>query len=176
MFGVFWGHVDEAYLHSSHPPFLPTREWYRRNFAITLLMARVTLHNMWKAISERRSRKKNNTPNTWCRKKFLRSLGSCLFFLFLFFCSVLLTWLSRNWETAAFTAGYGAGFMLDFSQTDRERNRIVYSISQWFVRQGESLHNCPNAECFHALDLSDSWIQLFNVSLHCAILSYYTLL
>lgn len=40
------------------------KEWYRRNFTITLLMARVTLHNFWRAISERKGSKKTNTPNT----------------------------------------------------------------------------------------------------------------
>ncbi|XP_030299681.1 cytochrome c oxidase assembly factor 8 [Sparus aurata] len=40
------------------------KEWYRRNFTITLLMARVALNNMWKTVSDRFSRKKNNTPNT----------------------------------------------------------------------------------------------------------------
>ncbi|XP_075883756.1 cytochrome c oxidase assembly factor 8 isoform X2 [Nelusetta ayraudi] len=40
------------------------KEWYRRNFTITMLMARVTLHNMWRAITERKGSKNNNTPNT----------------------------------------------------------------------------------------------------------------
>lgn len=40
------------------------KEWYRRNFTITMLMARVALHNMWRAISERKGSKNNNTPNT----------------------------------------------------------------------------------------------------------------
>ncbi|XP_035530418.1 cytochrome c oxidase assembly factor 8, partial [Morone saxatilis] len=35
-------------------------EWYRRNFTITLLMARVALNNMWKTVTDRRSGKKNN--------------------------------------------------------------------------------------------------------------------
>ncbi|XP_073339047.1 cytochrome c oxidase assembly factor 8 [Pagrus major] len=40
------------------------KEWYRRNFTITLLMARVALNNMWKTVSDRYSRKKNSTPTT----------------------------------------------------------------------------------------------------------------
>ncbi|XP_050933980.1 cytochrome c oxidase assembly factor 8 [Lates calcarifer] len=40
------------------------KEWYRRNFTITLLMARVALNNMWRTVTVRNSRKKNNTPNT----------------------------------------------------------------------------------------------------------------
>lgn len=40
------------------------KEWYRRNFTITMLMARVALHNMWRAISEWKGSKNNNTPNT----------------------------------------------------------------------------------------------------------------
>ncbi|KAM8737182.1 cytochrome c oxidase assembly factor 8 [Acanthopagrus schlegelii] len=40
------------------------KEWYRRNFTITLLMARVALNNMWKTVSDRYSRKKNSTPNS----------------------------------------------------------------------------------------------------------------
>ncbi|XP_068573662.1 cytochrome c oxidase assembly factor 8 [Cebidichthys violaceus] len=35
------------------------REWYRRNFTITLLMARVTLKNMWRTVTERYNSKKN---------------------------------------------------------------------------------------------------------------------
>ncbi|XP_044022223.1 cytochrome c oxidase assembly factor 8 [Siniperca chuatsi] len=37
-------------------------EWYRRNFAITVLMARVALKNMWKTVTDRHSSKKNSTP------------------------------------------------------------------------------------------------------------------
>ncbi|XP_042356986.1 cytochrome c oxidase assembly factor 8 [Plectropomus leopardus] len=40
------------------------KEWYRRNFTITLLMARVALKNMWRTISERQNSKKDNTPPT----------------------------------------------------------------------------------------------------------------
>ncbi|TKS87219.1 Apoptogenic protein 1, mitochondrial [Collichthys lucidus] len=40
------------------------REWYRRNFTITLLMARVALNNMWKTVTDRRGRKKSSTPTT----------------------------------------------------------------------------------------------------------------
>lgn len=36
------------------------KEWYRRNFSITLLMARVALQNMWKTVQQRSS-KKNKT-------------------------------------------------------------------------------------------------------------------
>lgn len=35
------------------------KEWYRRNFTITLLMARVALNNMWKSVS-----RKSSTPTT----------------------------------------------------------------------------------------------------------------
>lgn len=38
------------------------KEWYRRNFSITLLMARVALNNMWKSVSDRHSSRKSNTP------------------------------------------------------------------------------------------------------------------
>ncbi|KAM9340773.1 cytochrome c oxidase assembly factor 8 [Symphorus nematophorus] len=39
-------------------------EWYRRNFTITLLMARVALNNAWKTVTNRHSSKKNGTPTT----------------------------------------------------------------------------------------------------------------
>ncbi|XP_029315902.1 cytochrome c oxidase assembly factor 8 isoform X2 [Cottoperca gobio] len=39
------------------------KEWYRRNFTITLLMARVALKDIWRTVSERR-RKNNGTPAT----------------------------------------------------------------------------------------------------------------
>ncbi|KAA8589321.1 cytochrome c oxidase assembly factor 8 [Etheostoma spectabile] len=38
------------------------KEWYRRNFTITLLMARVALKNMWRTVTERHSSKKNSSP------------------------------------------------------------------------------------------------------------------
>ncbi|XP_029972936.1 cytochrome c oxidase assembly factor 8 [Salarias fasciatus] len=38
------------------------KEWYRRNFSITLLMARVALNSMWKSVSDRTSSKRSNTP------------------------------------------------------------------------------------------------------------------
>ncbi|XP_039992350.1 cytochrome c oxidase assembly factor 8 [Xiphias gladius] len=38
------------------------REWYRRNFTITLLMARVALSNMWRTV--RHNSKKNRSPTT----------------------------------------------------------------------------------------------------------------
>ncbi|XP_068195554.1 cytochrome c oxidase assembly factor 8 [Antennarius striatus] len=38
------------------------REWYRRNFSITLLMARVFLSNVWRTVSDRSSRRQ--TPPT----------------------------------------------------------------------------------------------------------------
>ncbi|KAF7649393.1 hypothetical protein LDENG_00141800 [Lucifuga dentata] len=37
------------------------KEWYRRNLTITLLMARVALRSMWKAVADRRSRNKKRT-------------------------------------------------------------------------------------------------------------------
>lgn len=37
-------------------------EWYRRNFTITLLMARVALNNIWKTVTDRHRSKKNSTP------------------------------------------------------------------------------------------------------------------
>ncbi|XP_059209368.1 cytochrome c oxidase assembly factor 8 [Centropristis striata] len=40
------------------------KEWYRRNFTITLLMAQVALRNMWRTVSERYSSKKNSSPPT----------------------------------------------------------------------------------------------------------------
>ncbi|XP_069392536.1 cytochrome c oxidase assembly factor 8 isoform X2 [Paralichthys olivaceus] len=36
------------------------KEWYRRNFTITLLMARVALNNMWRTV--RHGRKKTSSP------------------------------------------------------------------------------------------------------------------
>lgn len=41
-----------------------SREWYRRNFTITFLMAQVTLYNMWRTIADRRSSNRKNTPTT----------------------------------------------------------------------------------------------------------------
>ncbi|XP_022606365.1 apoptogenic protein 1, mitochondrial isoform X2 [Seriola dumerili] len=38
------------------------KEWYRRNFTITLLMARVALNNMWRTVTH--SSKKSSTPTT----------------------------------------------------------------------------------------------------------------
>lgn len=40
------------------------KEWYRRNFTITLLMARVTLKSMWRTVTERHNNKKNSAPPT----------------------------------------------------------------------------------------------------------------
>ncbi|XP_020513255.2 cytochrome c oxidase assembly factor 8 [Labrus bergylta] len=40
------------------------KEWYRRNFTITLLMARVSLSNMWRTVTDRHKSKKNSTPTT----------------------------------------------------------------------------------------------------------------
>ncbi|KAM7376399.1 hypothetical protein PAMP_006135 [Pampus punctatissimus] len=40
------------------------KEWYRRNFTITLLMARVALHNMWRTVTHKHNSKKNSTPPT----------------------------------------------------------------------------------------------------------------
>ncbi|XP_076022133.1 cytochrome c oxidase assembly factor 8 [Genypterus blacodes] len=40
------------------------KEWYRRNFTITLFMARVTFQNMWTTVADRRSGSKKNTPTT----------------------------------------------------------------------------------------------------------------
>ncbi|XP_026156871.1 cytochrome c oxidase assembly factor 8 [Mastacembelus armatus] len=37
------------------------KEWYRRNFTITLLMARIALNNMWRTISDRHN-KRSSTP------------------------------------------------------------------------------------------------------------------
>lgn len=37
------------------------REWYRRNFTITLLMARVALSSMWRTVTDRKNRR---TPTT----------------------------------------------------------------------------------------------------------------
>ncbi|XP_074548439.1 cytochrome c oxidase assembly factor 8 [Halichoeres trimaculatus] len=39
-------------------------EWYRRNFTITLLMARVALTNIWKTVTDRHRSKKSSTPTT----------------------------------------------------------------------------------------------------------------
>ncbi|TNN66971.1 Apoptogenic protein 1, mitochondrial [Liparis tanakae] len=39
------------------------KEWYRRNFTITLLMARVALKNTWRTFTERCDRKKPVPPN-----------------------------------------------------------------------------------------------------------------
>ncbi|XP_042245177.1 cytochrome c oxidase assembly factor 8 isoform X3 [Thunnus maccoyii] len=40
------------------------KEWYRRNFTITFLMARVALHNIWRTVSHKHNSKKNSTPTT----------------------------------------------------------------------------------------------------------------
>ncbi|XP_028995806.1 cytochrome c oxidase assembly factor 8 [Betta splendens] len=40
------------------------KEWYRRNFTITLLMARVTLKNMWMTVTNKCSSRKNSTTST----------------------------------------------------------------------------------------------------------------
>ncbi|XP_056151657.1 cytochrome c oxidase assembly factor 8 [Lampris incognitus] len=40
------------------------KEWYRRNFTITLLMGQVTLRKAWKTITERHSDKKKGTSTT----------------------------------------------------------------------------------------------------------------
>ncbi|XP_029900050.1 cytochrome c oxidase assembly factor 8 [Myripristis murdjan] len=40
------------------------KEWYRRNFTITMLMGRVAFHNTWKTIAEKCSGKKKSTPTT----------------------------------------------------------------------------------------------------------------
>ncbi|XP_071762242.2 cytochrome c oxidase assembly factor 8 [Centroberyx gerrardi] len=40
------------------------KEWYRRNFTITLLMGRVALHSAWRTVAERRSSEKKSTPTT----------------------------------------------------------------------------------------------------------------
>ncbi|KAK7903978.1 hypothetical protein WMY93_016585 [Mugilogobius chulae] len=37
------------------------KEWYRRNFTITFLMARVTLQNVWKNLSTNRSKKSSSS-------------------------------------------------------------------------------------------------------------------
>ncbi|XP_070776817.1 cytochrome c oxidase assembly factor 8 [Enoplosus armatus] len=39
-------------------------EWYRRNFTITVLMARVALKNVWKTVTDRHSSKKDSSPTT----------------------------------------------------------------------------------------------------------------
>lgn len=40
------------------------KEWYRRNFTITFLMARVTLQNVWKNLSTANNKKKNDPTAT----------------------------------------------------------------------------------------------------------------
>ncbi|XP_061599597.1 cytochrome c oxidase assembly factor 8 [Cololabis saira] len=40
------------------------KDWYRRNFTITLLMARVALNGIWRTVMDRLSRKKPGTPTT----------------------------------------------------------------------------------------------------------------
>lgn len=37
------------------------KEWYRRNFTITLLMARVVVQNMWRTVTQRSSKKNRTT-------------------------------------------------------------------------------------------------------------------
>lgn len=37
------------------------KEWYRRNFTITLLMARVVVQNMWRTVTQRSSKKNGTT-------------------------------------------------------------------------------------------------------------------
>ncbi|XP_039528106.1 cytochrome c oxidase assembly factor 8 isoform X5 [Pimephales promelas] len=52
---VFYKHFLDKNIkrHSSY-----NREWYRRNFTITLLMARVALHNTWRTLTGRRKKGK----------------------------------------------------------------------------------------------------------------------
>ncbi|TNM96059.1 hypothetical protein fugu_017142 [Takifugu bimaculatus] len=38
------------------------KEWYRRNFSITLLMARVALSSMWRRVTDRSSSRKSGAP------------------------------------------------------------------------------------------------------------------
>ncbi|XP_012731359.2 cytochrome c oxidase assembly factor 8 [Fundulus heteroclitus] len=38
------------------------KEWYRRNFTITMLMAKVALDSLWKTVTEKQRQKKNSTP------------------------------------------------------------------------------------------------------------------
>uniref|UniRef100_A0A3P9NDN9 Cytochrome c oxidase assembly factor 8 n=1 Tax=Poecilia reticulata TaxID=8081 RepID=A0A3P9NDN9_POERE len=38
------------------------REWYRRNFTITLLMARIALNDFWRTVTAKHRKKKNSTP------------------------------------------------------------------------------------------------------------------
>ncbi|XP_007574945.1 cytochrome c oxidase assembly factor 8 [Poecilia formosa] len=38
------------------------REWYRRNFTITLLMARIALNDLWRTVTAKHHKKKNSTP------------------------------------------------------------------------------------------------------------------
>uniref|UniRef100_A0A3B3UD10 Cytochrome c oxidase assembly factor 8 n=1 Tax=Poecilia latipinna TaxID=48699 RepID=A0A3B3UD10_9TELE len=38
------------------------REWYRRNFTITLLMARIALNDFWRTVTAKHHKKKNSTP------------------------------------------------------------------------------------------------------------------
>ncbi|XP_041669337.1 cytochrome c oxidase assembly factor 8 [Cheilinus undulatus] len=40
------------------------KQWYRRNFTITLLMARVAVTNMWRTVTDRLGSRKSNTPTT----------------------------------------------------------------------------------------------------------------
>ncbi|KAK5618014.1 hypothetical protein CRENBAI_023504 [Crenichthys baileyi] len=38
------------------------KEWYRRNFTITLLMAQVALNSLWRTVTKKRCKKKKSTP------------------------------------------------------------------------------------------------------------------
>lgn len=64
---------------------LPCSEWYRRNFSITLLMARVALNAAWKSVTNRSGSKKSSTPDTWWQIKPHICVWLCVCFVFVGF-------------------------------------------------------------------------------------------
>lgn len=100
--------------------------------------------------------------------------------------SLLLTWLSANWKKtllllqllmcADWITWLPQGMEYAKFQMETERNLICEIYD---VREGKSLHDCLNAECFNALNLSNILILLLEhplchaVILHFAIASVF---
>lgn len=72
------------------------RDWYRRNFTITLLMGRVAFHSVWRTLAERRGWKKGG-PATWYSIKYVIFYSLTLVFVFyLIWCN---SWVRNSHNT-----------------------------------------------------------------------------
>lgn len=91
-----------------------------------------------------------------CSHDFPR-IGKPLLLLQLLMCADWITWLIQHRQYAVCWVSHG----------DRENN----PITQLYVSEGKSLHSCVNSEWFNALDMSNRLVLLFNLSIHCAMLS-----